>query len=33
MSKKTQMALFAKTDDEERIQGILDKEFDHFLFK
>ena len=32
MSKKTQMALFAKTDDEERIQGILDEEFDSLSF-
>ena len=32
MSKKTQMTLFAKTDDEERIQEILDEEFDSLSF-
>jgi len=32
VSKKTQRAWFAKTDYEERIQEILDEEFDSLSF-
>jgi len=32
VSKKTQRAWFAKTDDEERIQEILDEELDSLSF-
>jgi len=32
MSKKTQTAVFVKTDDEERIQEILGKEVDSLSF-